>query len=67
VSRCGVKCYLHCAKAFKRSRLWEPASWPAPETLPSAACMLADQAALPDMAAADVERQLEDSYANRLY
>jgi len=29
--------------------------------------MLADQAALPDMAAADVERQMEDSYANRLY
>jgi PPOX class probable FMN-dependent enzyme len=61
------ECYLHCAKAFKRSRLWEPTSWPAPESLPSAACMLADQAALPGMTAADVERQLEDSYANRLY
>jgi hypothetical protein len=22
------KCYFHCAKAFKRSRLWKPESWP---------------------------------------
>ena len=21
-------CYFHCAKAFKRSRLWQPESWP---------------------------------------
>jgi len=23
-------CFFHCAKAFKRSRLWEPAAWPEP-------------------------------------
>jgi PPOX class probable FMN-dependent enzyme len=23
------KCYFHCAKAFKRSRLWKSESWPA--------------------------------------
>ena len=23
-------CFFHCAKAFKRARLWQPASWPAP-------------------------------------
>lgn len=23
------RCYFHCAKAFLRSRLWDPASWPA--------------------------------------
>ena len=22
------RCYFHCAKAFKRSRLWRPESWP---------------------------------------
>ena len=25
-----TECYFHCAKAFLRSDLWNPASWPAP-------------------------------------
>jgi predicted pyridoxine 5'-phosphate oxidase superfamily flavin-nucleotide-binding protein len=25
------RCYFHCAKAFRRSRLWKPDSWPAPQ------------------------------------
>jgi PPOX class probable FMN-dependent enzyme len=29
--------FAHCPKAFIRARLWEPASWPAPDTLPSPA------------------------------
>lgn len=24
------RCFFHCAKAFKRSQLWRPESWPAP-------------------------------------
>jgi hypothetical protein len=24
------ECFFHCAKAFKRSHLWQPGSWPAP-------------------------------------
>ena len=24
------RCFFHCAKAFKRSRLWQPATWSAP-------------------------------------
>jgi uncharacterized protein len=30
-----LEVYLHCAKAFMRSDLWQPASWPAREALPS--------------------------------
>ncbi len=22
------ECFFHCAKAFKRSKLWDPATWP---------------------------------------
>ncbi len=22
------ECFFHCAKAFRRSKLWEPATWP---------------------------------------
>jgi PPOX class probable FMN-dependent enzyme len=29
--------FSHCAKAFMRSRLWEPATWPAENALPSVA------------------------------
>ncbi|HEX4829957.1 MAG TPA: MSMEG_1061 family FMN-dependent PPOX-type flavoprotein [Trebonia sp.] len=29
--------FSHCAKAFMRSRLWDPAAWPEPDALPSVA------------------------------
>jgi PPOX class probable FMN-dependent enzyme len=35
--------YLHCAKAFMRSQLWQPASWPARAVLPSMNQMVHDQ------------------------
>ena len=35
--------YLHCAKAFMRSKLWEPASWVHAAALPSAGQMISDQ------------------------
>jgi PPOX class probable FMN-dependent enzyme len=35
--------YLHCAKAFMRSALWKPESWPAREQLPSMNQMIHDQ------------------------
>ncbi|MES2533655.1 MAG: pyridoxamine 5'-phosphate oxidase family protein [Pseudomonadota bacterium] len=38
--------YLHCAKAFMRSRLWEPASWSERTLLPSMNQMIHDQIGL---------------------
>ena len=35
--------YLHCAKAFMRSRLWAPETWPARAALPSMNEMIHDQ------------------------
>jgi PPOX class probable FMN-dependent enzyme len=37
------ECFLHCAKAFKRSGLWERERWPDVTGLPSMARMLWDQ------------------------
>jgi hypothetical protein len=31
--------FSHCPKAFLRSTLWEPSSWPAADALPSVAAM----------------------------
>lgn len=35
--------FLHCAKAFLRSNLWEPDSWPERSALPTLAEMIRDQ------------------------
>ena len=35
--------YLHCAKAFMRSQLWQPASWGPREALPSMGQMIREQ------------------------
>jgi len=36
--------YIHCAKAFRRSRLWEPTSWLGADELPDGVCMVRDHA-----------------------
>jgi PPOX class probable FMN-dependent enzyme len=59
--------FLHCAKAFKRSGLWEPARWPSLEALPTAACMLWEATRPAGKTVEDVERELQDGYAKRLY
>jgi len=38
--------YLHCAKAFMRSRLWDPAARVARDALPTASQMIGDQTGL---------------------
>lgn len=40
--------FLHCAKAFLRSGLWQPETWPATRPVPSMGEMLRDHANLAD-------------------
>ncbi len=61
------ECFLHCAKAFKRSKLWEPEHWPETEHLPSAAKMMAAHANLRGVTEESVGRNLKESYTKRLY
>lgn len=35
--------FTHCARSFLRSKLWDPASWPDPGTIPTLAAMDAEQ------------------------
>ena len=35
--------YMHCAKAFLRSSLWQPETWPERSELPTLGCILRDQ------------------------
>jgi PPOX class probable FMN-dependent enzyme len=59
--------FLHCAKAFKRSGLWEPARWPDITRLASSAQMFHDQAPMPGMTVADYEQRLATGYRTTLY
>jgi uncharacterized protein len=58
------ECFMHCAKAFKRSQLWEPHSWASKESLPQASTILSAHS---NISKEDVTGLLEESYTKRLY
>jgi len=60
--------YTHCPKAFVRSRLWDPATWPGAAEQPSPAEVSHAHLSLSDPAltVADVERQQAESLKHRL-
>ena len=64
--------YLHCAKAFKRAKLWDPARHQDRSELPSLGKMILEQTAATDAmpSAADVEvvdELVEENYRTELY
>ncbi|MGZ7441388.1 pyridoxamine 5'-phosphate oxidase family protein [Paenibacillus sp. TH7-28] len=66
----GVKveeCYMHCAKAFKRSHVWDDSYWPKPEKLPNPAKIIANHAEKLKLSADEVAASLKESYEQRLY
>ncbi|WP_139891165.1 pyridoxamine 5'-phosphate oxidase family protein [Bacillus sp. D386] len=66
----GVKveeCFIHCAKAFIRSELWNPTTWPDKNSLPQASKILAAHASKLKTRAEDIEIQLKEGYTTRLY
>ena len=58
--------YMHCAKAFMRSQLWEPQSWPDRASLPTLGQILKDQLALTEPAE-ETDRWLADAYAKSMW
>jgi uncharacterized protein len=58
--------YMHCAKAFMRSELWAPASWPDRASLPTLGQILKDQLKLAEDAAA-TDRWLDDAYKQSMW
>jgi len=60
--------YMHCAKALRRSDLWDAQSWPQRDALPSLGCILVDQIDLPDGVTAEVvDANLERGYAETMW
>ncbi|WP_026690452.1 pyridoxamine 5'-phosphate oxidase family protein [Alteribacter aurantiacus] len=61
------ECFIHCAKAFIRSGLWDPGSWTEKGLLPSASKMLFEHANLPNTSVDSIQDRLNESYSKRLY
>jgi len=61
------QCFLHCAKAFRRSHLWAHEQWPGSDALPSLACVLFDQIQPEGVTLQEYERDIEEGYVKRLY
>lgn len=59
------ECYLHCAKALKRARLWGEENRIERSRLPTLGQMVCDQTGLEKPEEAD--RRLEEAYRTRLY
>ncbi len=58
--------YMHCAKAFMRSKLWQHESWPPRDCMPTLGQILKDQMA--DGAdAATTDREIEQAYAKTMW
>ena len=58
--------YMHCAKAFMRSELWKPESWPDRNSMPTLGQILRDQLAV-DQSAIDTDRRLDEAYKQTLW
>ncbi len=58
--------YMHCAKAFMRSELWKPESWPDRKSLPTLGAILHDQLAVADSADA-TDRWLDEAYKQSMW
>ncbi|WP_057765330.1 pyridoxamine 5'-phosphate oxidase family protein [Cytobacillus praedii] len=61
------ECFIHCAKAFKRSNLWEPNSWEDKASLPSASKILLEHSKLPNESVESIQEDLDESYSKGLY
>lgn len=58
--------YAHCPKAFVRSRLWDPDSWPDPATLPTSAEVSLAHQRDPELTLEVVEQRERDALLYRL-
>jgi uncharacterized protein len=59
--------FSHCGKAFLRGQLWEPQSWPEPDSVRSPSRSIAGPAKEERRRESDVRREVEAAYRPGLY
>ncbi|WMT39598.1 pyridoxamine 5'-phosphate oxidase family protein [Paenibacillus sp. D2_2] len=60
------ECFIHCAKAFKRSKVWDTQSWADNDALPSVSAILKDHVNSIEFTEDVIRKGLEESYEKRL-
>jgi uncharacterized protein len=58
--------YMHCARAFRRSRLWDTASWPEPGAVPQMPSVLKEKLCLVEPLE-EIAAEREERYRGSLY
>ena len=61
------ECFLQCAKALIRSKLWESHERPSLQSLPCAAEMFHDQVQMPEFDIPKLQALLDEAYRSKLY
>nr|WP_195575686.1 pyridoxamine 5'-phosphate oxidase family protein [Paenibacillus sp. 1001270B_150601_E10] len=61
------ECYIHCAKAFKRSKVWDHETWLEADALPSIPAMLTAHVNSSEFTEEVIMKGLQESYEKRLY
>ena len=61
------ECFIHCAKAFIRSKAWESGSWHKKENLPSIATILSTHLNSSEFTEDSIREGFRESYEKRLY
>lgn len=61
------ECFMHCGKAFLRSDLWEPGSWPDLATVPTGGALLKSTERGIGTTADEIDQYLVESYRTRMY
>ncbi|MCH7905855.1 MAG: pyridoxamine 5'-phosphate oxidase family protein [Chloroflexi bacterium] len=59
--------FVHCPKAFLRSKLWDAETWPDRDSLPSMACILNDHALAGRGNVEEIEADLKERHRTQLY
>ena len=62
-----VEAYFHCGKAFRRSRLWDPQSWPEVRAFPSVGRVLSDLAKVTELSVEELDALYDNALKNELY
>jgi uncharacterized protein len=58
--------FMHCAKAFMRSQLWKPDTWPARSEMPTLGAIQRDQLALAE-SVGELDEWLDNAYAKSMW
>ncbi len=61
-----AEAYMHCARAFRRSRLWSPDEWPDQADVPGMAAILHEQLHM-EQSVEEIAAEREERYRTTLY